>query len=392
MPKMIHYGKHCIDQCDIDAVVSVLKSDWLTCGPMVEAFENELCKTVNSQYAVACSNGTTALHLALLALDLGVGDTVLVPAITFLASANAARYVGADVVFVDVDPHTGLMTAETLESAILQNKNKSLKAVVNVHLAGQCGDLEAIYKVARHHNLFIVEDAAHALGTVYRDKSQKKHPVGANAFSDLTTFSFHPVKTIAMGEGGAITTNDPKIAKRMSLLRSHGIVREASEWLNNELTGPWYYEMQALGYNYRVSDIHCALALSQLTKLEQFKAERTKIVHVYDNAFSKLKHISTLEKNEQSDSAWHLYVILIDFKALGKTRAQYMKDLQERGIGTQVHYIPVYRQPYYQKLYGSISLSGAENYYSKCLSLPLFVGLTAEDQHSIIDFFSKNAS
>ncbi len=382
---MINYGKHCIEQDDIDAVIQVLKSDWLTCGPVVEAFENELCKTVHAQHAVSCSNGTTALHLALLALGLGVGDTVLIPAITFLASANAVRYVGADVVFVDVDPQTGLMTVETLEAAILQNKQKSLRAVVNVHLAGQCEDLEAIFQVARKYNLLIIEDAAHALGTVYIDKKGKQYPIGSNGFSDLTTFSFHPVKTIALGEGGAITTNDPKIAKRMSLLRSHGMVKEASEWFNHESTGPWYYEMQELGYNYRVSDINCALGLSQLKKLAQFKNKRTEIVHFYDNAFSNIQHVKPLKKPTHSDSAWHLYIVHIDYKKIKKTRAEVMNQLKEKKIQTQVHYIPVYRQPYYKKLYGNIRLSCAEQYYESCLSLPLYVSLEDKQLDAIVD-------
>jgi len=371
---MIPYGRHFIDQQDIDAVIQVLQSDWLTCGPMVDKFEDVLAKAVNAKYAVACSNGTTALDLAMLALGIGVGDVVLVPAITFLASANAVRYVGADVIFVDVDPPTGLMTAATLEKAILINKNKPLKAVVNVHLGGQCEDLEAIYNIAKKHNLLIIEDAAHAIGTVYIDQNNKRYPIGSNAFSDITTFSFHPVKTIAMGEGGAVTTSNLKIAKKLKLLRSHGIVREKSDWESDE-AGPWYYEMQELGYNYRVSDINCALGVSQLEKLAAFKLERTKIVKFYDDAFANSEHIKPIKKSNHSDTAWHLYIVNIDYVKIGKSRAQVMMELKGNGIGTQVHYIPLYKQPYYKKKIGDVKFPGAEMYYSKCLSLPLYVGI-----------------
>lgn len=374
---MIPYGRHAIDQKDIDAVIAVLQSGWLTCGPVVEKFEEKLTQTVSAKHAIACSNGTTALHLVMLALGIGVGDIVLVPAITFLASANAARYVGADVVFVDVDPNTGLMTAETLEEAILNSNAKSFKAVVNVHLAGQCENLEAIQKVAKKYDLLIIEDAAHAIGTIYTDESGKQHAIGSNSFSDITTFSFHPVKTIAMGEGGAVTTNDPVLAKKIQLLRSHGMVRDSSQWQGSE-SGPWYYEMQELGFNYRISDINCALGISQLEKLNEFKTERSKIVDFYDNAFSNVYYVTPLKKLKCSSTAWHLYVLFIDYEHLGKSRAQLMTELKGKGVGTQVHYIPLYKQPYYKKLYGDILLPGAEDYYTKCLSLPLYVGLTEQ--------------
>lgn len=384
MVNMIPYGRHSIDQNDIDAVVRVLQGGWLTCGPIVEAFEQKLEKIVNAKYAISCSNGTTALHLAMVALGVRAGDVVLVPAITFLASANAARYVGADVIFVDVDPFTGLMTAETLEAAIFQCKDRSLKAVVNVHLAGQCENLEAIYTVAKKHNLLIIEDAAHAIGTIYTDEGDERHSIGSNAFSDVTTFSFHPVKTIAMGEGGAVTTNDPEISKKLKLLRSHGMIRDSLEWEEAEL-GPWYYEMQELGFNYRISDINCALGLSQLEKLDKFKADRAKIVDFYDSQFINCPYIAPLKKLKCSDTAWHLYVVCIDFDILGQTRAEVMIKLKENGIGTQVHYIPLHKQPYYKKLYGEQSLVGAEKYYAKCLSLPLYVGMDKNSQRRVVD-------
>lgn len=387
---MIPYGRHFIDQDDIDAVVQVLQGGWLTCGPVVEKFEQKLEETVSAKYAISCSNGTTALHLAMVAMGVKAGDVVLVPAITFLASANAARYVGADVVFVDVDQATGLMTAETLEEAILMHKEKSLKAVVNVHLAGQCEDLESIQKVAKKYNLLVVEDAAHAIGTNYVDKNGTQYPIGANAFSDITTFSFHPVKTIAMGEGGAVTTNDVEVAKKLKLLRSHGMIRDSSQWQGNE-SGPWYYEMQELGFNYRISDINCALGFSQLEKLEKFKKERAQIVSFYDESFSNLNCVTPIKKLKYSDTAWHLYVLLIDYEKFGKSRIQVMADLKENGIGSQVHYIPLHKQPYYKKLYGEMTLHGAEYYYSKCLSLPLYVGLQREDEQRVISVLGVNA-
>lgn len=387
---MIPYGRHYLDETDINAVIEVLKSDWLTCGPVVKSFENKLSETVNAYYTVSCSNGTTALHLALLALDVCQHDVVLVPAITFLASANAARYVGAEVVFVDVDPTTGLMTAQTLEDAILKNKDKNLKAVINVHLAGQCENLEMICKVARKYGLRIIEDAAHAIGTCYISEAGNSYPIGSNTYSDLTTFSFHPVKTIAVGEGGAVTTNDEMIARRLRNLRSHGMVKESTQWLNQcEEKGPWYYEMHELGYNYRISDINCALGLRQLQKLEKFKQNRAQLVQKYDELFKSINNLNPLRKIRFSNTSWHLYILLIDFQALKLNRKSLMKILQEKGVGTQVHYIPVYKQPYYRKRYGDMSLSGAEEYYSKVLSIPLYVGLTFEHQELIVNSFTK---
>jgi UDP-4-amino-4,6-dideoxy-N-acetyl-beta-L-altrosamine transaminase len=386
---MIPYGRHYIDKKDIDSVIQVLQDDWLTCGPVIDKFEDALAKRVASKYAIGCSNGTTALHLAMLVLGIGVGDIVLVPAITFLASANAVKYVGADVVFVDVNPSTGLMTAETLEDAVLKNKNKTFKAVVNVHLAGQCENLEAIYEIAKKYNLLIIEDAAHAIGSIYIGQNNKKYPIGSNSFSDITTFSFHPVKTIAMGEGGAVTTNNFEVAKKLKLLRSHGIVRESSEWKNNEV-GSWYYEMQELGFNYRVSDINCALGISQLEKLDKFKLERARIVKFYDDAFANHSNIiKPIKKLNHSDTSWHLYIVHIDYDKTGKSRAQLMLELKKNGIGTQVHYIPLYRQPYYKKLYGTIMLHNAEKYYSGCLSLPLYVGIKDEQVKYIVNMFKS---
>ena len=238
--------------------------------------------------------------------------------------------------------------------------------------------------------MLIIEDAAHAIGTAYIDEKGERFPIGSNAFSDITTFSFHPVKTIAMGEGGAITTNNSAIAKKLRLLRSHGMIRDSSEWEGDE-SGPWYYEMQELGYNYRISDINCALGFSQLEKLDKFKAERSKIVEFYDAAFSNLSHITPLRKLSHSYTAWHLYVVGIDYDQMSKSRSQVMTELREKGICTQVHYIPLYKQPYYKKLCGEMTLPGAEDYYYRCLSLPLYVGLKGKSQQQVIDALSVDA-
>lgn len=393
MSGFIPYGRHALDQEDIKAVEAVLRGDWLTGGSTVHNFEQKLCKIVNTPFAVSCSNGTTALHLAMLALDMGPGDAVIVPAITFLASANAARFVGADVIFADIDPDTGLMTASTLEQAVTSYSGSSkIKAVVNVHLNGQCEDLEAIYAVAQKYHLSVIEDAAHAIGTQYIDYKGEKHSVGANHYSDLTTFSFHPLKTIATGEGGAVTCKSEKMIERLKLLKCHGMIRSQGNWQNKEqgfdeaeTPNPWYYEMQDLGYNYRISDINCALGLNQLTKLEQFKVQRTEMVKKYDASFKGTPHISPIKKSLFSDTAWHLYVVKIGFKALGKSRAQVMNTLRNQGIGTQVHYMPLYRHPYYEGLYGAKKLSGAEEYFESCLSIPLYIGLTNQQQETVED-------
>jgi UDP-4-amino-4,6-dideoxy-N-acetyl-beta-L-altrosamine transaminase len=393
MANFIPYGRHSVDQDDIKAVEAVLQGDWLTSGSVVEVFEQKLCQVTDSPFAVSCSNGTTALHLALLALGIGTGDAVVVSAVTFLASANAARFVGADVVFADIDPDTGLMTARTLEDAIRNYQGPSkIKGVINVHLNGQCEDLEAIYQVAKAHNLLVVEDAAHAVGTHYINQQGQKCPIGSNQYSDLTTFSFHPVKTIATGEGGAVTCKSPEGAERLKLLRGHGMIRNKDQWRDtdqafdeNGVPNPWYYEMQNLGFNYRISDINCALGLNQLAKLDQFKARRQGMVEKYDDAFKDAASLSSLKKHPFSDTAWHLYVLKIDFKAIGQSRAHVMNRLREQGIGTQVHYMPLYRHPYYQNLYGSQQLPGAEAYYAACLSIPLYVGLTDEQRDKVIE-------
>lgn len=374
---MLPYGKQDIDEDDIKAVTDALRGDFLTTGPKIAEFEEALCAVTEARYAVACSNGTTALHLAALALGLGADDIVIVPSVTFLATANAVRYCGAEIVFSDVNSETGLMEVEHLEDALSRCKNKKIKAVFPVHLTGQCVDINTLSTTAKNRGLSVVLDACHALGGTYKNKS-----VGAAEHEDMSTFSFHPVKTIAMGEGGAITTNDEKHAAHMKNLRNHAMVKTRPE-------EPWYYEMSELGYNYRITDIQCALGLSQLKKLDRFVARRRALVALYDKLLAPLSPIlKTPHKIPDCHPAWHLYSIRIDFKKLGIDRATIMMMLQKRGIGTQVHYIPVHQQPYYKERYGDITLPGADEYYERTLSLPLFPAMTEENVHQVVHALS----
>jgi UDP-4-amino-4,6-dideoxy-N-acetyl-beta-L-altrosamine transaminase len=387
-PPVLPYGRHAIDEDDIAAVRSVLCGDWLTTGPAVRRFETALAERTGAAHAVSCANGTAALHLACLALDLKPGEAVIVPAITFVATANAARLCGAEVVFADVDPETGLMEAAHLAAAISEAERRGLTAriVFPVHLAGQCADMAAIAELARAHGLAIVEDACHAIGTLERQADGSEVAVGACAHSDLTVFSFHPVKTIAAGEGGAVTTQSAALAERLRRLRGHGILRDETlfedrvEAFEQAVVNPWYYEMVELGLNYRLSDINCALASSQMRKLDRFVVIRRALAALYDTHLARFAPIlQRTRRTAGSVPAWHLYTVLIDFEAAGITRGQLMRDLEAEGIRTQVHYIPVPRQPYYRKLYGDVAMPGADAYYRRTLSLPLYVGMTGQD-------------
>lgn len=382
------YGRQVIEDDDIAAVVQALRSDYLTTGPRVAEFEQALAAATNAKHAIACSNGTAALHLAARALNLGPGTTTIVPAVTFLATANAVRLNGGDVVFADVDPDTGLMRQSDLEEA-LTRCDGTPSAVFNVHLAGQCGDVAGIHAIARDQGLRIVDDACHAIGTSYGQGNR----IGDNAYADLSCFSFHPVKTIALGEGGAVTTNDDALARIIARDRTHGMTRDPSDFLQaaealdprNE-ANPWYYEMEAPGLNYRIPDVLCALGTSQLKKLNRFVARRRELAGIYDAALAGLSpHVSPLTRTPHVTAAWHLYVVLIDFTALGVDRAAVMQRLTAQGIGTQVHYLPVYRQPYYRELEPTLHLSGADEYYRRTLSLPLFPAMTDDDPSRVVD-------
>lgn len=382
------YCRQEIEDDDIAAVIGALKGDFITTGPSVSAFEKALAKATDSEYAVVCNSATSALHLAAAALGLGPGDLVVVPSVTFLATANAARFVGADVIFADVDPHTGLMTADTLEAAVAR-AGKPPKAVFPVHLTGWSCDMGALGAIAARDNLAVVEDAAHALGGTQQTGSDEIRKTGSCVRSDMTVFSFHPAKTITMGEGGAITTNDANLASRLRMFRSHGMTRDASEFVRRDLAfdanrlnapNPWYYEMQELGWNFRVSDINCALGLSQLNKLERIVVRREQIAGLYDELFALHAPLIQPVPHAEGRSGWHLYSVHIDFEAAGTTRARVMEALrEEHGIGTQVHYVPVHLQPYYRGLYGDVELRGARKYYETTLSLPFFAAMTDDD-------------
>ena len=385
--EFLPYGRQYIDDDDIAAVVSVLRSDFLTTGPAVEAFESRLAETVGARFAVACSSGTAALHMAMAVFEFGEGVAVAVPTLTFLATANAVRYVGAEVEFVDVDPETGLSSGACFLQAMQGSSSNRLQALAPVHLAGQVVDMPAVASLARERGLRVVEDAAHALGTTYLDERGHRVRVGSCQHSDMAIFSFHPVKTIAMGEGGAVTTNDQDLYEALLRFRNHGINRVSTDFANRDLgfaadgsANPWYYEMPALGYNYRATDIHCALGLSQLDKLPRFLRRRRELVEIYDRELARLAPaISPLKRVPGCEPGWHLYPILIDFAALGLERATLMRALRDRGVGTQVHYIPVHLQPYYRGRYGAARMPGAEAYYGQTLSLPLYFGMEESD-------------
>lgn len=384
------YGRQQIDDSDVAAVINVLRGDFLTSGPLVERFETEFTQRVGAPGASVCSSGTAALHLAMLALGIGPGDVVVVPTLTFLASANAARYVGAEVAFADVDPTTGLLTAALLEEAIGRARRiypqERLRAIVPVHLNGQACDMADLQSMAHKHGLLVVEDACHALGTTITIDARSE-PIGSCHWSDLTCFSFHPVKTIAMGEGGAVTSKDAALTTRVRRLRNHGMTRSPEDWSETAqafapggASNPWYYEMPEVGFNYRASDIHCALGLSQLGKFDRFVAARRALAKRYDALLPGLApHVAPVPIRQGCDPCLHLYAVQIDFAALGRSRAEVMQTLRERGIGTQVHYLPVHRQPYYRKRYGLPDLPNADSYYERALSLPLFSAMTLND-------------
>ena len=389
---ILPYGRHLLDEDDVAAVVAVLRGDWLTTGPAVEALEKAFAARVGARHAVSCSSGTGALHLAALALGLGRDDAVIVPAMTFLATANAARFVGAEVVFADVDADTGLMTATHLRRA-LERSGDNVRAVFPVHLNGQTVDLEAADAVCRERGLHVVEDACHSLGATVETKRGERFPVGSCTHSAMAVFSLHPVKTVTMGEGGVVTTNDEALYRRLSCMRNHGIVREPNAFEQAALAfdaerraHPWYYEMSEIGFNYRASDIHCALGTSQLKKLDRFVARRRALVERYVERLAPLAPlVHPLGRVERCDPAWHLCVVLIDFDAAGTTRGAVMRALRERGVSTQVHYLPLHLQPYYRRRYGDLDLPGAQAYYQRTLSLPLFPAMKPADVDRVVD-------
>lgn len=366
---MIPYGKQTIEQDDIQAVVDVLKSDFLTTGPKIAEFEQTVADYVGVKYAVAISNGTSALHAACFAAGIGPGDEVITTPLTFAASANCVLYCGGTPVFADVDPKTYNIDPEDIRRKITDRT----KAIIAVHLAGQPCDMDAIHSIAREHGLIVIEDGAHALGSVYKGKR-------VGSLSDMTTFSFHPVKPITTGEGGMIVTDNEDFYKKMILFRSHGITRDDSMMTRND--GPWFYQQFDLGYNYRITDIQCALGCSQMKKLDRFLARRKEIVARYNEAFADCDNIITPYQLSDTESGWHLYIVQVK----NCDRRQVFEGMREKGIGVNVHYIPVYMHPYYQEHgYENVHCANAEEIYSHIISLPLYPGLTSEQQDYVID-------
>jgi UDP-4-amino-4,6-dideoxy-N-acetyl-beta-L-altrosamine transaminase len=368
---MIPYGKQDITDSDIESVVSVLKSDFLTQGPVVPKFENLLCEYTHAKYSVLVNSATSALHIACLALELSDGDILWTSPITFVASVNCALYCGASVDFVDIDSNTGLMSVEKLKDKLecAYRDGKLPKIVIPVHLAGQSCDMQSIYKLSKEYGFSIIEDAAHAVGAKY-----KESPIGNCCYSDITIFSFHPVKIITTGEGGVALTNNAELAYTMGLLRSHGITREKSR-MKACIDSPWYYEQVCLGYNYRMTDIQAALGISQLTRLDSYIEKRTNAAQYYTKKLD-LEKVTPLEQKNNTKSSWHLYIIQVTDK---DKRDGIVRTLNARGVGVNLHYIPVYRHPYMQYKY---SLPGAESYYNRSFTVPLFPNLS----HNKIDY------
>jgi UDP-4-amino-4,6-dideoxy-N-acetyl-beta-L-altrosamine transaminase len=375
--QFIGYGRQWIDDSDIEAVAEALRSDFLTQGPRVAEFEKMLCEITGAEYCVAVANGTAALHLAVAVLDLPPDSEGITSPITFAATSNSLIYNNLHPRFADIDPATGLIDPQETKAQITGKTG----VIMPVHYAGQPADMESIHAIARERNIYIIEDAAHAIGSRY----QSGDAVGSCKYSDMTTFSFHPVKTMTTGEGGAITTNNKDLYEKLMMLRSHGITKDPDRLERND--GPWYYEMHELGYNYRITDIQCALGISQLRKLDMFIGRRREIVEKYNEAFSEVNWLEPLEEKPGNHSAWHLYVLKIDFNKIGKSRAEVMEILRERKIGTQVHYIPVHLQPYYKKNFGyeAGNYPRAEKFYQQILSIPLFPAMMQEDVDYVIE-------
>lgn len=366
------YGRQCIDEEDINAVISVLKSNYLTTGPAIYEFEKKVADYVGAKYAVAFSNGTSALHGACFAASIGRGDEVITTPMTFAASANCVLYQGGKVVFADINSKTYNIDPAEIEQKITDKT----KAIIPVDFTGQPVELEKILELAKKYNLIVIEDAAHALGATYKNKK-------VGSISDMTMFSFHPVKHITSGEGGMIVTNNKEYYEKLIQFRSHGITRDRDKLQENH--GPWYYEMQFLGYNYRMTDIQAALGCSQMHKLDMFVKKRREIVAEYNKVFGNVPYITIPFQELNGKSSWHLYIIRLNLEALTVGRKEIFEELQKQNIGVNVHYIPVHLLPYYQQLgYEKGSLPNAEQLYEEIISLPLFPAMTEQDVSDVI--------
>lgn len=378
---IIPYGRQNINQEDIDAVTAVLRSDFLTQGPMVPRFENEVARYCGARRGVAVNSATSALHLACLALGVGPGDSVWTTPITFVASANCARFCGAEVDFVDIDPRTYNMSAAALgdKLAIAEKAGRLPKVVIPVHMCGQSCEMEKIHALSVHYGFWIIEDASHAIGGRY-----KGQPIGNCRFSDITVFSFHPVKIVTTGEGGMALTNDPALAGTMERLRSHGITRDPGE-MSGAPEGPWYYQQVDLGFNYRMTDIQAALGISQMARLDEFIAQRHAIARIYDDLLGA-DTAAIPWQHPDCHSAFHLYVVQLDLNALKTTQKEIFERLRSHGIMINLHYIPVYRHPYFRaRGHEQTMLPEAERYYARALTLPLYPGLSESQQREIVE-------
>jgi UDP-4-amino-4,6-dideoxy-N-acetyl-beta-L-altrosamine transaminase len=383
---MIPYGRQDVTQADIDSVIDVLKSDLLTQGPIVPQFEGAVARYCGARHAVAVNSATSALHIACLALKLGPGDLLWTSPITFVASANCARYCGADIDFVDIDPRTYNMSPAALETKLEVAKaiGRLPKIVVPVHLTGQSCDMRAIGDLARHYGFQIIEDASHAVGGRYEGRA-----VGSCVHSDIAVFSFHPVKIITTAEGGMAVTNSADLAHRLRLFRSHGITRDGTE-MTHEPDGGWYYQQIALGYNYRLTELQAALGLSQLDRIDEYVAHRARLAARYGELLARLP-LTLPYQAQYAANAWHLYVVRLKLDEARITHRQFYDRLREAGIGVNLHYIPVHTQPYYRALPGGAAMSfpEAERYYSEAVSLPMFATLTEADQDQVVAAIEK---
>lgn len=382
---MIPYGRQDITQADIDAVVGVLESDFLTQGPMVPRFEQCVAQHVGASHAVAVNSATSALHLACLALGLGTGDWLWTSPVTFVASANCGLYCGAQVDFVDIDPRTYNLCAEALARKLEQAEREGRlpKVVVAVHLCGQPCDMQAIHALSQRYGFKVIEDASHAIGGKYRGEF-----IGNCRFSDITVFSFHPVKIITTAEGGMALTNDVGLADKMALLRSHGITRDPAQ-MTHEADGPWYYQQIDLGFNYRMTELQAALGLSQMERLDPYVASRHELARRYDVLLAGLP-ITTPWQHPDSYSGLHLYVVRLQLNSVGNGHREIFESLREQRIGVNLHYIPVHTQPYYLRMGFRIGdFPEAERYYAEAISLPMFQTMSQEQQDTVVDALSK---
>jgi UDP-4-amino-4,6-dideoxy-N-acetyl-beta-L-altrosamine transaminase len=382
---MIPYGRQDISQADIDVVVAVLQSDFLTQGPQVPLFEQTVAKHVGAKHALAVNSATSALHTACLALGLGPGDWLWTTPVTFVASANCGLYCGSQVDFVDIDPRTYNLCPKALQAKLIQaeKEGKLPKVLVAVHLCGQPCDMAAIYALGQKYGFKIIEDASHAIGGKYKGEF-----IGNGRYSDITVFSFHPVKIITTAEGGMALTNSDELANKMALLRSHGITRDSAQ-MTHVADGPWYYQQIELGYNYRMTELQAALGVSQMQRLDIFVAHRHKLAQRYDQLLTNLP-LAVPWQHPDSYSGLHLYVIRLKLNKINKTHRQVFDALREQGIGVNLHYIPVHTQPYYQRMgFKFNDYPESEKYYAEAISLPLYQSLTFDEQDLVISAISR---